>query len=115
MLFGRVVRPSAFNAALVSVDSREAEAMPEVRVVRDGSFIGVAAPNAQTAARAASAIKVEWKAEPQPSATVLYGYLRKQAVPSTQENVRGSIPEGLANANKRQLLTKPVRSIATAQ
>jgi len=114
MLFGRVVRPSAFNAALVSVDSREAEAMPGVKVVRDGSFIGVAAPNAQTAARAASAIKAEWKAEPQPSATELFDYLRKQAAPSPQANVRGSIPEGLANADKKLEQTYTVAYIAHA-
>jgi nicotinate dehydrogenase subunit B len=114
MLFGRVVRPSAFNASLVSVDTREAEAMPGVKVVRDGSFIGVAAPNAQTAARAASAIKAEWKAEPQPSATELFDYLRKQAAPSPQANVRGSITEGLANADKKLEQTYTVAYIAHA-
>jgi isoquinoline 1-oxidoreductase len=114
MLFGRVVRPSSFNAALVSVDSREAEAMPGVKVVRDGSFIGVAAPNAQTAARAASAIKAEWKAEPQPSATELFDYLRKQAAPSPQANVRGSIAEGLAGADKKLEQTYTVAYIAHA-
>ena len=114
MLFGRVVRPSSFNAALVSVDSREAEAMPGVKVVRDGSFIGVAAPNAQTAARAASAIKAQWKAEPQPSATELFDYLRKQAAPSPQANVRGSIAEGLAGADKKLEQTYTVAYIAHA-
>jgi nicotinate dehydrogenase subunit B len=114
MLFGRVVRPSAFNATLVSVDSREAEAMPGVRVVRDGSFIGVAALNAQTAARAASAIKVEWKAEPQPSAKELFDYLRKQAAPSPQANVRGSIADGLAQADKKLEQTYTVAYIAHA-
>jgi nicotinate dehydrogenase subunit B len=114
MLFGRVVRPSAFNASLVSVDSREAEAMPGVKVVRDGSFIGVAAPNPQTAARAASAIKVVWKAEPQPSAKELFDYLRKQAAPSPQANVHGSIAEGLASADKKLERTYTVAYIAHA-
>ena len=85
MLFGKVVRPSAFNATLVSVDSSEAEAIPGVKVVRDGNFIGVAAPSAQAASRAAAAIKAEWKAEPQPSGKELFDYLRKQARPSRRE------------------------------
>ena len=114
ILFGKVVRPSAFNASLVSVDSSEAEAMPGVKVVRDGSFIGVAAPNAQAAARAASAIKTEWKAEPQPSARELFDYLRKQAAPSPQGNVRGSIADGLAGADKKLEQTYTVAYIAHA-
>ncbi len=114
MLFGRVVRPSAFNATLVSVDTREAEAMPGVKVVRDGSFIGVAAPSPQTVAHAAAAIKVEWKAEPQPSARELFDYLRKQAAPSPQANVRGSIADGLASADKKLEQTYTVAYIAHA-
>ncbi|MEK6322756.1 MAG: molybdopterin cofactor-binding domain-containing protein [Acidobacteriota bacterium] len=114
MLFGRVVRPSAFNASLVSVDAREAEALPGVKVVRDGNFIGVAAPDPQTAARSASAIKAEWKAEPQPSAKELFDYLRKQSVESPQGNVRGSIAEGLATADKKLEQTYTVAYIAHA-
>lgn len=114
MLFGKIVRPSVFNASLVSVDSREAEAMPGVKVVRDGTFIGVAAPSAQIAALAASAIKVEWKAEPQPSAKDLFDYLRRQGAPAPQANVRGSIAEGLALANKKIEQTYTVAYIAHA-
>jgi nicotinate dehydrogenase subunit B len=114
MAFGKVVRPSAFDASIVSVDSREAEAMPGVKVVRDGSFIGVAAPSAHTAARAAAAIKVEWKAEPQASAKELFDYLRKQAAPSPRANVTGSIDDGLASADKKIEQTYTVAYIAHA-
>jgi len=114
MLFGRVVRPSAFNATLVSVDSREAEAMAGVKVVRDGSFIGVAAPSPQAVARAAAAIKVEWKAEPQPSSKELFDYLRKQAVESPRANVTGSIADGFAKADKKIEQSYTVAYIAHA-
>jgi nicotinate dehydrogenase subunit B len=114
MLFGKVVRPSAFSASLVSVDAREAEALPGVKVVRDGSFIGVTAPNSLTATRAASAIRAEWKAEPQPSAKDLFDYLRKQAAESPQANVRGSIAEGLVKADKKLEQTYTVAYIAHA-
>ena len=101
MLFGKVVRPSAFNASLVSVDSREAETIPGVKVVRDGSFIGVAAPSAEVASRAAAAIKAEWKAEPQPSGKELFEYLRKQAAESPRANVTGSLADGFTHADKK--------------
>src|SRR6185369_12453873 len=42
MLFGKIVRPAAFNASVVSVDTREAAALPGVKVISDGAFIGVA-------------------------------------------------------------------------
>ena len=77
MLYGKVVRPSKFQAALVSADTSLAEKLPGVVVVRDGEFIGVAAPNEELATRAAAAIKTEWKAEPQPSSKDLFEYLRK--------------------------------------
>ena len=114
MMFGRVVRPSAFNASVVSVDSSEAEAMPGVKVVRDGGFIGVAAPSAQAAARAASAIKAEWKTEPQPSGKELYDYLRKQAAESPRANVTGSLADGLNQATKKIEQTYTVSYIAHA-
>ncbi len=37
-----------------------AKAMPGVIVVHDGSFVGVAAPDEPTAARALAAIRVDW-------------------------------------------------------
>ena len=114
MLFGKVVRPTAFNASLVSMNSAEAESIQGVKVIRDGSFIGVAAPNAQLAARAASAIKAEWKAEAQPSSKELFDYLRKQSSPSPQANVRGSIADGLAAADKKLEQTYTVAYIAHA-
>ncbi|HEY3135627.1 MAG TPA: molybdopterin cofactor-binding domain-containing protein [Blastocatellia bacterium] len=114
MLFGKVVRPSAFNAALVSADTREAEAMAGVKVVRDGNLIGVAAPDAQTAARAASAIKAEWKADAQPSAKELFDYLKKNATQSQPSTAHGSITEGLAVADKKLQQTYTVAYIAHA-
>ena len=40
---------AGFNAKLVSVDTSAAEKMAGVKVVRDGDFIGVVAPDAYTA------------------------------------------------------------------
>src|SRR6267154_1149768 len=43
LLYGKVVRPATFNAELITSDTRAAEAMPGVKVVHDGNFIGVVA------------------------------------------------------------------------
>jgi isoquinoline 1-oxidoreductase len=77
MLFGKVLRPAAFKAELVSVDTRAAEALPNVKVVRDGNFVGVVAPTEHEAERALAAIKAEWKTPPQPSSDELYKYLKE--------------------------------------
>jgi len=79
MLYGKVVRPAQFNAKLVSVDAKAAEAMPGVKVVTDGNFIGVVAPDQQTATKAANAIASDWKADGQPSNAQLLDLLRKTA------------------------------------
>jgi nicotinate dehydrogenase subunit B len=81
MLFGKVVRPPAFNATLLSADIREAERMPGVTVVRDGNFLAVAATASALAARAAASIRADWKSEPQPSTAELFDYLRQNQGP----------------------------------
>ena len=76
MLFGKVVRPPAFNATLLSVDTSAAEQIPGVTVVHDGDFIGVASADPGKLRQAAEAIKAQWKTEPQPSSRELFSYLK---------------------------------------
>src|SRR5204862_7385752 len=56
LLYGRVLRPPSFGATLTSCDDNAAKAMTGVVVVRDGDFVGVAAPSAHEAQRALDAI-----------------------------------------------------------
>jgi isoquinoline 1-oxidoreductase len=70
------------EAKLLSSDTKAAEAMKGVVVVRDGDFIGVAAPDHQTAVRAEKAIAVHWQAPGQPGNEVLFDYLKKNAAAS---------------------------------
>lgn len=114
ILYGRIVRPSAFNSTLVSSDTKTAEGMPGVVVVRDGDFIGVAAPDQQTAARAEKAIAVHWKAPGQPGAEELFEYLKKNASTSRPARQAGSIPDGMAAADKKLSQTYTVAYIAHA-
>jgi CO/xanthine dehydrogenase Mo-binding subunit len=79
MLHGRVLRPSAFEAILASLDSKAAEAIPGVTVIRDSNFVGVTAPDSLTAERALNALLAEWDTKPQPSAAELFDHLRKNA------------------------------------
>jgi isoquinoline 1-oxidoreductase len=122
ILYGKVVRPATFNATLVSSDTKAAEAMPGVKVVHDGNFIGVAAEDQQTATKAANAIAVDWKSPGQPSNAELFDVLRK---PATERRgggggggggsrPQGSIADGLAAADKKLEQTYTVAYIAHA-
>ena len=78
MLYGKVVRPAAQNAALVKIDLETGKKIEGTVVVRDGNFVGVAARNSFLAeqARAALAPTAEWKSPAQPSSTELFDYLK---------------------------------------
>ncbi len=59
ILHGKILRPTSFGAALVSIDAHEAEQIPDVTVVHDGNFAGVVAPSAEIASRAVKTIRSE--------------------------------------------------------
>ena len=117
MLLGRVVRPSAFNAKLASLDLKAAEAIPELMIVHDGDFVGVIAPDELTLSNAIGAIQAEWKAEPQPSDKELFAYLKSHTARSSEGFGRpaaehGSIEQGLQSADHKLDATYTVAYIA---
>jgi isoquinoline 1-oxidoreductase len=67
MLHGKILRPPGYGAKLQKLDSSAAEAMPGVKVVHDGDFVGVTAPNDFLAAQALAALKAEWSAPSGPA------------------------------------------------
>ncbi|MBS1788813.1 MAG: xanthine dehydrogenase family protein molybdopterin-binding subunit [Acidobacteria bacterium] len=104
MLFGKVLRPIANGATLVSLDAKATESIPGVTVVRDGDFVGVTAPSAQMAKRALEALRAEWKTTPQPSAKEIFDYFKQNVSQSSGgggNNVRGSMADGLAAAQHK--------------
>jgi len=118
MLYGKVLRAPGFRASLKSCDSREAEKMPGVTVVRDGNFVGVAAPDSLTAGRAIKLIHADWGVPPQTSEGTLFQDVRK---PSTEESdapggppkyATGSVERGFAAAEKTLKQTYTVAYIA---
>src|SRR6185437_7181386 len=112
MLYGRIVRPAALNSTLVSSDTKAAEAMPGVVVVRDADFIGVAAPDRDTAIRAEKAIAVDWKAPGQSGTAELFDYLKKNASQTRASRPVGSIADGMAAADKKLSQSYTVHYIA---
>jgi nicotinate dehydrogenase subunit B len=116
MMYGKVLRPSAFNAALVSVDTAAAEKIPGVKLVRDGNFIGVVGSDQNAAQLAINAIRATWKAQAQPSNRELFDYLRKN-VDTSEEGFRhevGSVGQKLPASAKSVTATYTVQYIAHA-
>ncbi len=105
MLYGRVLRPPSYGATLVSADLAAAQKMPGVVAVRDGSFVGCAAPTSFAARKALDAIAAasQWKTTAQPSSDTLFEYLKQHANPSgrRQGQDRGSVEKGLEEAKRR--------------
>ena len=79
--------------------------MPEVVVIHDGEFIGVAAPSELLASRALKAIKAEWKSSPQISGKDLFDSLKKEGREGGGGDrggfKAGSMKEGLDAADVR--------------
>ena len=99
MLHGKVLRPPAYGAKLVSIDLAPAKAMPDVVVVQDGQFVGVAAPTTHRARQALAAIAVtaQWETVPHPSSRELFDHLRQHAQGGVPAN---PFPEELARAKQ---------------
>jgi isoquinoline 1-oxidoreductase len=88
MHYGKVLYPPSFGATLVSLDSSAAEAIPGVKVVHDGDFVGVTAPDPSTAEKAVAALNAEWKPlVAETSSRDVFDYFRK-----TAQNAPGPSP-----------------------
>ncbi len=81
MLYGKILRPASFGATLKEIDLSAAQAMKDVVVIRDGDFVGVAAPTTFLAKHAITAIEqsARWDSPPHPSSKALAEYLRSNA------------------------------------
>ena len=113
---GRVIRPDAFHAKLVSCDTNQAEKLPDITAVHDGNFVGVVASDRAAAERAAAAVRAQWDAPAQPSETELFAYLRSHVVDSSDSRddqyVTGSIEQVRGEAAKSLKETYTVAYIA---
>jgi nicotinate dehydrogenase subunit B len=103
MLHGRVVRPPAIGARLLSVDEKSIRAIPGVRVVRIENFLGVVAKDEWAAVRAAREIKASWSDwQGLPGSEGLDHYVRQAPVARDQTVLnRGDAGGALASAAKQ--------------
>jgi nicotinate dehydrogenase subunit B len=119
MWFGKVLRPPAIGATLAAIDTSAATAMTDVVVVRDGDFVGVAAPSETQAARALASIKAEWKPGPKISGKDLFDDLKRRGRQAREGRGNsgqrgGSVQEGLDAADVRLEQTYTIAYIAHA-
>jgi CO/xanthine dehydrogenase Mo-binding subunit len=104
MLHGRVIRPPAFGAKLMSVDEASIKAIPNVKVIRIENFLGVVAPDEWAAIRAARELKTTWSDwQGLPGSEQLERYVRTTAVDHDQTvSTKGDTAAGL-NAGAKKL------------
>jgi nicotinate dehydrogenase subunit B len=117
VLCGKVLRPPAFGARLVSLNAEKAKRIPGVTVVHEGDFVGVAAPDDETARRALGELEAEWQTTPQPNDREIFQYLQDQARQGGQAaapQTVGSVSEGLKGARWTLHQTYSVDYIAHA-
>jgi isoquinoline 1-oxidoreductase len=113
MLFGKVLRAPTFGATLSALDTSKAQAIADVVVVRDGDFVGVAAPAESKAAKALDAIHAEWKPGPPISVKTLYEDLKR--LPSSQGGRgRGGFAEGGGRGGTGQPLNEVRKAFESA-
>jgi nicotinate dehydrogenase subunit B len=106
MLHGRVVRPATSLSAPASIDESSIKNIPGVvKIVREGTFVGVVAETEWAAIQAAQMLKVTWS---EPTLKMMSGpsevfdYLKNTK--SFKDNVvvnRGNVDAGLSQAQKK--------------
>jgi CO/xanthine dehydrogenase Mo-binding subunit len=103
MLHGRVIRPPAIGAKLLSVDESSIGAIPDVRVVRIENFLGVVAADEWAAVRAARELKATWSEwQGLPGNDGLERFIREGTVDKDQDLVtRGDPSTALSTAAKQ--------------
>ncbi|PYN00662.1 MAG: aldehyde dehydrogenase [Candidatus Rokuibacteriota bacterium] len=115
MVFGRVVRPPSPGAQLLSVDEAAARRLPGVvAVVRDGSFLAVAAEREEQAIRAREALtrSARWKeaASLPPTGEALYRQLMSSPAPGDTVVEKTSSVAGAPVKTLEALYTRPYQS-----
>ena len=107
MLHGRVVYPPGPGARLRGLDENSVAGVPGlVRVVWQGSFVGVVAEREEQAVRAARELRVTWQAgEALPDMAGLYQTLRAQPAQTMVLREDGQVEAALRGAARRAQAT----------
>ena len=115
MLYGKVLRPPSFGATLASYDDmREAKAMTGVVLVRDGDFVGAAAPTAPKRRRPSLPFRRDGRKCRRFPSRRSFRILKKNAAAnstSASGHAKGSVDDGLASAAHSS--TQPTPSLTS--
>src|SRR2546426_6631501 len=106
MLHGRVIRPPTISTAPLNIDEDSVKNIPGfVKVVQQGSFVGVVAKTEWAAIKAAEALKVTW-AKPTTklpaNAEELYAYLKNTKSFTTLKGTEKGDPAATFDKAKKQ-------------
>jgi isoquinoline 1-oxidoreductase len=121
MLYGKVLRPPSYGAKLIDADLTNAKNLPGVIVVKDGDFIGVAAPDSKTATKALLSINAKWdEVKEHPSNENIFSFLLKNSSNKGADNTEGrnagsaigDVEKGLAEADFKHAATYNINYIA---
>ncbi|HEX4055922.1 MAG TPA: molybdopterin cofactor-binding domain-containing protein [Tepidisphaeraceae bacterium] len=88
MLYGKILRPPSYGATLTSINLSAVKSMADVRVARDGEFVGVAGPSYTRAQQALDALAktAVWRQVPHISSVELYNHLKENALNGIPQN-----------------------------
>ncbi|HET9745022.1 MAG TPA: molybdopterin cofactor-binding domain-containing protein, partial [Chitinophagaceae bacterium] len=117
MLYGKVLRAPSYGAKLIDADLAQAKNIPGVIVVKDGDFIGVAAPDVKAATKALQSINVKWdEKKDHPSNSNIFDYLLKNPAGEgggrNSGTINGNIDQGLTEADFKHAVTYNIHYIA---
>ena len=117
MLYGKVLRAPSYGAKLIDADLSQAKNIPGVIVVKDGDFIGVAAPDVKTATKAIQSINAKWEEKKEhPSNANIFDYLVKNPARDgggrNAGTTNGDVERGLAEADLKHATTYNIHYIA---
>jgi len=100
MLYGKVLRAPSYEAKLIEANVAKAKSIPGVIVVKDGDFVGVAAPDSRTATSALLAIDAKWEERKgHPSNANIFEYLLKNTSGEKDNGTTtGDVERGLSGA-----------------
>jgi isoquinoline 1-oxidoreductase len=107
MLHGCVLRAPSYGASLVSADLAPAEKMAGVVAVKEGAFVGFAAPTSRQARQAAEAVAAtaRWETPPHVSSSRLFAHLKessaRQSGRQPRIDTKGSLDQGFSQAAKK--------------
>jgi CO/xanthine dehydrogenase Mo-binding subunit len=114
MLYGKVLRAPSYEAKLIEANLAKAKSIPGVIVVKDGDFVGVAAPDSRTATSALLSIDAKWEErKDHPSNANIFEYLLKNTTGEKDNGTRaGDVEAGLSGAALKYSNTYSINYIA---